>query len=104
MKDMKEEIIMDNFQLVNEMTFLTYMSQDDMYKVNRTRARLLNKKYGVDIFWCSIKRDGAEFDSYLAYFGYPGDKNYWIEEKLFNAQLEIFQTLDPKYGTWEADY
>jgi hypothetical protein len=95
----EDVIVLDNFELVNEMTFLSYSSNSSMYKVNRTQARLLNKKYGVDIFWCSIKRDGEEFDSYLAYFGYPSDKNFWIGNKLFKAHLEIFRELDPAYGT-----
>jgi hypothetical protein len=96
---MKEEKIMDNFQLVNDITFLTYSAQSDMYKVNRTQARLLNKKYGVEIFWHSLKRGGAEFNSYLAYFGYPQNENFWIEVKLVDSQLKFFQELDPKYGT-----
>jgi len=96
---MKEDVVGSNFVLVNDTTFLTYSAQSDMYKVNGFQAKLLNKKYGVVIYWHSLKRAGAEFNSYLAYFGYPHDKNFWMEVKLKKFELEFFKELDSNYGT-----
>lgn len=96
---MEDQITLNEFTLINEILFVQYASHDHMYQVNKHEARLLNTKFGVDIYWCSIKRDGAEFDAYLAEFGFPHQEKYEIGYKLHQAKLKIFQELDPTYGT-----
>ena len=96
---MEDQIIPNTFTLINETLFVQYASHSHMYQVNKHQARLLNTKFGVDIYWCSIKRDGNEFDAYLAEFGFPHQEKYKIGLKLFEAELNIFKELDPNYGT-----
>ncbi len=95
----EDEIILNDFQLIGEKRFVQYASHSHMHQVDKFEARLLNTKFGVDIYWCSIKRDGAEFDAYLAEFGFPHEEKYKIGSKLHKARLEIFQELDPNHGT-----
>jgi hypothetical protein len=53
---------------------------------------MLNIKYGIKIYWCSYKRDGEEFDAYLAYLGY-GKNEKLIYNKLTEAIDSIFEQL-----------
>ena len=98
----KEEVLMNNFQLIDEKLFVQYSSHDHMFQVNKFEARLLNTKYDIDICWCSIKRDGAEFDAYLADLSHGHNKiQNMIGSKLHSSRLKIFQELDPNHGTGE---
>jgi hypothetical protein len=89
---MKEEIKLNDFELINEKLFVQYASISHMYKVDKFQARLLNTKYNVSICWCSFKKDGAEFDSYLADLGY-GENENMIGSKLFQAIHNVFKEL-----------
>jgi len=94
----KEEVLMNNFQLIDEKLFVQYSSHSHMHQVDQFEARLLNK-YGVDICWCSIKKDGAEFTAYLADLSYGHNKIInKIGSKLIQSRLAIFQELDPNHG------
>lgn len=93
-----EEIIMNNFNLINELLFVQYSSQSNMYQVNKHQARFLNTTLNVDIYWCSIKKDGAEFDAYLAHFGYAHQKNYQIGVKIDIAKQDIFDNYKENYN------
>jgi hypothetical protein len=86
---MQEEIIMNNFNLINELLFIQYCSQSNMHQVNEHQARYLKNKLNVDIYWCSIKKDGQEFNAYLAYFGFAHQPNYQIGLKIDMAKQDI---------------
>lgn len=60
------EIIMDRFKLINPIDFVIASSFHNYKKVNILAARTLRNKYDVEILWCSIKKDGKEYASYLA--------------------------------------
>ena len=88
---MKEtEIKLNDFELINEKKFVQYASISHMYKVDKFQARLLNTEYGISIYWCSFKKDGEEFDAYLADLGY-GENQHMIYSKIHEAILNIFQ-------------
>jgi hypothetical protein len=53
---------------------------------------MLNIKYSIKIYWCSYKRDGEEFDAYLADLGY-GKNEKLIYNKLTEAIDRIFEQL-----------
>jgi len=93
----KTEILLNNFELINEKLFVQYASMQHMYKVDKFKARLLNTKYGISIFWCSLKRDGEEYDSYLACCDY-GENEHMIGSKLFQAIHNVFKELDSNFG------
>lgn len=93
----KNEIKLNNFELINEKLFVQYASISHMYKVDKFQARLLNTKYGISVYWCSFKRDGEEFDSYLADLGY-GENEHIIGSKLFQAIYNVFKELDSNFG------
>ena len=90
-----EEILLNNFELIDEKLFVQYASMSHMYKVDKFDASLLNTKYGISIFWCSLKRDGEEFDSYLACCDY-GENEMMIGSKLFQAIYNVFKELKEK--------
>jgi hypothetical protein len=91
------EILLNNFELIDEKLFIQYASISHMYKVDKFQARLLNTKYGINICWCSFKRDGEEFNSYLANLGY-GENEHMIGSKLFQAIHNVFKELDSNFG------
>lgn len=91
---MEDEIILNKFNLIDELRFVQYASYSQMFQVDKYEARLLNTKFGVDIFWCSIKKDGIEYNAYLAEFGFPHEEKYEIGNKMRQAKLDIFQKLE----------
>jgi hypothetical protein len=94
----KKEIVLNNFDLIDEKLFVQYASISHMYKVNKFQAILLNTKYGINICWCSLKRDDGEvFNSYLANLGYGKNENI-IGAKLFQAIHSVFKELEPNFG------
>lgn len=64
-----EEVKLNNFTLVNAIDFVRLSSISHMKKVDQFGARFLNLEFGIKIYWCSIKIDGEEFDTYLANLG-----------------------------------
>lgn len=61
-----EEIIIDRFKLINSIDFVIASSFNNYKKVSILTARTLRNKYDVEILWCSVKKDGKEYTSYLA--------------------------------------
>ncbi len=88
----QEEIILNDFELINEKKFVQYASISHMYKVDKFEARLLNTKYNISIFWCSFKKDGEEFNAYLADLGY-GENQHMIYSKIYSSVYNIFKEL-----------
>jgi len=87
-----EEIEICNFELVNEKDFVKLASEYHNYLINVDKARILNLKYNINIYWCSYKEDGEEFNSYLADLSY-GEYESIIGTKMFNAIQSVFNKL-----------
>lgn len=99
---MKEEVLVNGYQIIDESLFVQYSSHDHIRQVNQFEAKLLNTKYGIEIFQCSIKKGGCEFKAYLANLGYGHDEIInKILLKLFKARFSVFKEIDPKFGTGE---
>ena len=60
------EVIYDRFKLINSIDFVVASSWNNYKKVNILAARWLRNKHDVEILWCSVKKDGREYTSYLA--------------------------------------
>ena len=60
------EDIYDRFKLINSIDFVIASSWNNYKKVNILAARWLRNKHDVEILWCSVKKDGREYTSYLA--------------------------------------
>ena len=87
-----EEIQMNNFKLLNAIDFAIMASYAKFYLVNKDQARILKIRYDIDIFLCSIKKDGEEYNSYLADFTMGENENI-IGTKLFNAFYSVYSEL-----------
>jgi hypothetical protein len=66
----EEEVKLNKFKLVNAVDFVQMASIPHCKKVDKFGARYLNLEFDITIYWCSIKKDGEEFDAYLADLGY----------------------------------
>lgn len=87
-----EEIQMNDFKLLDAIDFAIMASYSKFYLVNKDQARILNIKYNIDIYWSSIKKNGEEFDSYLADFT-MGENEHIIGSKMLNAFQSVFENL-----------
>ena len=92
MEQKENEVIFNDFILVNESQFVISASIPHIFKVDKFQARMLNIKYRIKIYWCSYKRDGEEFDAYLADLGY-GKNEKLIYSKLTEAIDSIFEQI-----------
>ena len=60
------EVVYDRFRLINSIDFVVASSWNNYKKVNVVAARWLRNKHDVEILWCSVKKDGRDYTSYLA--------------------------------------